>query len=323
MSPRERLLAEFERRAARYEPELRRGILEAFRRLASRMDDAAVERAIKTGDLDAAVKAALPEGAMNRAFYGVRKVAREAMTATANATIRNTPALREIGIRFDTLSPTVIEAARTIETGSYGYLKKEMADGLRSAIEAGLEAGKGPRAVARGLTETLGLTRYQEGIIGNFRQALETGDLGKALGYELRDKRLDAIIKKAAESGKPLTPAQIDRMATAYRQRYKAFNAETHARTTALTAQRVGAQEAWRQSAADLGPDYIVVKVWRATMDTRTRDSHRRANNTKALLDGKYPNGDSYPGEAEPWNCRCVETYKVQKAGTPIVQPES
>lgn len=323
MSPRERLLAEFERRAARLEPELRAAILLAFQKLVRDMNESAVERAIKSGNLDAAVAAALPAGALNRAFYGVRKIAREAVTATANATIRNTPALREIGIRFDALSPTVLDAVRTIEGGSFGYLQAEMRAGLRSAIEAGLKAGKGPRAVARGLTEVLGLTPYQEGILANFREALETGDFTKALTYDLRDKRFDVVLKAARKADKALTPAQINQMAAAYTRRYKAYNAEVHARTTALTAQRVGAQEAWRQSTADLGPDYVTVKVWRATLDARVRDSHRAMNGKKALLDGKYPNGDSYPGESEPWNCRCVETYAIQKAGTPIVQPDS
>lgn len=322
MSPRERLLAEFERRAKRLEPDLRAAIVLAFKKLVDDMNEAAIERAIKSGNLDAAVAAALPNGAMNRAFYGVRKIARDAVAATANATVKNTPALREIAIRFDALSPNVLAAVQTIEGGSFGYLQAEMRAGLRSAIERGIQAGKGPRTIARGLQNVLGLTPYQEGILANFRAALEDGDFAKALGYVLRDKKFDGTLKKAAEAGKRLTPTQVDQMTAAYTRRYKAYNAEVHARTTALTAQRVGAQEAWRQAAAELGDDVIVVKVWNATLDARVRDSHRAMNGKKALLDGKYPNGDSYPGESEPWNCRCVETYKVQKAGTPIVQPD-
>jgi hypothetical protein len=37
-------------------------------------------------------------------------------------------------------------------------------------------------------------------------------------------------------------------------------------------------------------------------------------NGDTAILDGVYRNGDSYPGESSPWNCRCVETYAVRKA---------
>lgn len=320
MTARERALyAELERRAARLEPGLRRAILEAFRRLGSGIDFAVVERAIRAGDLDAVVRAVLPDAAVNRAFYGARKLVRDGAATAANATIRNTPALRTLGIRFDMLSPNILEAARTIETGSLGFLQGEMRDGLRAAVTRGLEAGVGPRTIARGLPDVLGLTPYQEGIIGNFRAALEAGDATKALGYTLRDKRFDGQLRKLAESETPLTPAQIDRMTEGYRRKYRAYNAEVHARTAALESQRVGAQAAWKESAAELGDDVVVVKRWNATMDARVRPEHAAMNGAEALLDGAYRSGETYPGEFSPWNCRCVETYRVAPANNPNI----
>ena len=315
MTPRERaLFAEMERRAARLEPGLRRAILEAFRRLASQLDTAAIERAIRTGDIDAMLASALPDGAVNRAFYGARKLARDGAATAANATIRNTPSLRELGIRFDMLSPQVLDAVRTIESGSLGFLQGEMRDGLRAAVTSGLEAGVGPRTIARGLTNALGLTAHQQGIIANFRAALEAGDAAKALGYTLRDKRFDSQLRRLAATETPLTPEQIDRMVAGYQRKYKAYNAEVHARTAALESQRVGAQMAWKELAAELGPDVVVIKRWNATMDARVRPEHAAMNGAEALLDGAYRTGETYPGQNNPWNCRCVETYRVARA---------
>lgn len=309
-----RAWAEMERRAERMEPALRLAILDAFRRLASRLDFAAIERAIRAGDLDAVIQATLSDAAINRAFYPARRTLRDGVASAASATIRNTPRLREIGVVFDQLSPQVLEAVRTIESGSLGFLQGEMRDGLRAAVETGLQAGRNPRAIARELQNSLGLTRYQEGIVQNFRTALESGDAAKALGYTLRDKRFDAQLRRLARTETPLTGDQVDRMVAGYTRRYRAYNAEVHARTAALEAQRVGNQTAWQESAAELGDGFVVLKRWNATMDTRTRPEHAAMNGAEALLDGAYSNGDTYPGQSSPWNCRCVETYRVARA---------
>lgn len=48
-----------------------------------------------------------------------------------------------------------------------------------------------------------------------------------------------------------------------------------------------------------------------ATLDSRTRDSHRELDGEKADIDAKFSNGLSYPGDpagpaSEVWNCRCT-----------------
>lgn len=50
---------------------------------------------------------------------------------------------------------------------------------------------------------------------------------------------------------------------------------------------------------------------WMATLDSRTRDSHRQLDGEVAGDDGKFSNGLRYPGDpegpaAEVWNCRCT-----------------
>jgi hypothetical protein len=319
MTPAERrAYRELERRAARLEPGLRAAILDAFRRLSRDLDLGAIEAALRDGDLDAVVRTVLPPTAVAAAFYGTRKILRDGVATAANATIRNTPRLRRLNIRFDELSPNILQAVRTIETGSLGFLQGETRAAVRDAVTRMLEGGLGPRQIARSLNNVIGLTPHQLGIIGNFRDALEAGDAGKALGYTLRDKRFDAQLRKLADTDTPLTPEQIERMTDGYTRKYRAYNAEVHARTAALESQRIGNQTAWKEAASELGPDVVVVKRWNATLDSRTREEHAAMNGSIAEIDGTYSNGDNYPGEQSPWNCRCVETYAVRKAGQPI-----
>lgn len=50
---------------------------------------------------------------------------------------------------------------------------------------------------------------------------------------------------------------------------------------------------------------------WMATLDSRTRDSHRQLDGEAAGDDGRFSNGPRYPGDptgpaSEVWNCRCT-----------------
>ena len=85
--------------------------------------------------------------------------------------------------------------------------------------------------------------------------------------------------------------------------------AATRAARTALT----GAENAGRVSSYDRarGMGIDVRARWMATLDRRTRDSHRQLDGEVVDDDGKFSNGLRYPGDpegpgAEVWNCRCT-----------------
>ena len=80
------------------------------------------------------------------------------------------------------------------------------------------------------------------------------------------------------------------------------------ARTAMTSAQNAGRLDAYRRAAA-MGID--VRKKWRATLDGRTRHSHRRLDDEVAGLDEVFSNGLMYPGDpsgagGEVYNCRCT-----------------
>lgn len=80
------------------------------------------------------------------------------------------------------------------------------------------------------------------------------------------------------------------------------------ARTAMTGAQNAGRLDAYRRAAA-MGID--VRKQWLATLDRRTRHSHRRLDDEVAGLDEAFSNGLMYPGDpsgagSEVYNCRCT-----------------
>lgn len=94
------------------------------------------------------------------------------------------------------------------------------------------------------------------------------------------------------------------------------FNAKRIARTEGHRIQQQSADDA-RQAAKKKGAD--VVKQWDASLDGRTRDSHRRVDGEIRENDEKFSNGLRYAGDpngaaAEVINCRCVTLTRARWA---------
>lgn len=92
--------------------------------------------------------------------------------------------------------------------------------------------------------------------------------------------------------------------------------AKTIARTEGHRIQQASTRDA-QQFAKSKGAD--VVKQWDATLDGKTRDSHRAVDGEIRELDEKFSNGLEYPGDpngpaAEVINCRCVSLSRARRA---------
>lgn len=80
------------------------------------------------------------------------------------------------------------------------------------------------------------------------------------------------------------------------------------ARTCTIGASNAGSLDACKR-ARDMGVD--VRKQWMATLDNRTRHSHRSLDGERVGLDEPFSNGLQYPGDptgkaSEVYNCRCT-----------------
>lgn len=304
-----------ERQASRYRPALQSALLTAWRDLTRTLPLAQVERLVAAGAIEELARVVEDSfGALVEARY--LPISRETFGAASRSTLGRLPTVLQ-GTRYDLLNPLTISAVRTVETRALGTLTAEVGDVVRQAVADGIARGVGPRTTARAIRSAVGLAPNQLAEVENFRLALtRIGESVDALGYKARDRRFDAVLNRIRKEGGELTTDQIDRMTDAYRNRRIALNAETHARTTALDAQRAGNRNAWDTALAETGTDRsLITKRWVATMDARTRDEHAEANGTIVQFDEPYPydGGVMVPGEGT-YNCRCVELIRVDIA---------
>lgn len=314
MTPQERRLwAQLERQASTLAPEVRAALFALYRETQAAVSDAEVLRLLARGDVDGLVRLFLDAMTAAPAVQPMRDALRTGFLRTARLGVRALPLPRtaRVTVAFDFLNPRIVDAIRTLESRALDSLTTEAAATVRQVVQRGIEAGVNPRALIPQLRGTLGLAPNQEAAVANFRAALASGDFAKARGYALRDRRFDATLRRG-----PLTPAQVDRMADAYRRKMLAFNAETHARTAALDAARLGQRASWEaavQSGA-IGRGQLT-KRWVATLDARVRPEHEAMHGVTVGFDDLFPvdGGVMVPGE-NTYNCRCIAIYKVRAA---------
>ncbi len=94
------------------------------------------------------------------------------------------------------------------------------------------------------------------------------------------------------------------------------------ARTAVTGAQNAGRMDSYK-AAEDMG--ITLKKQWVATLDGRTRDSHRWLDSKIVDIDKDFPNGCSYPGDpsgpaSEVYNCRCTMIAVVDGVDTSDAQ---
>jgi len=320
VTPRERALRALARQVGALAPALASAVLRAAERLTDAVSIAAIETALRRGGVEAVLAEIVTDAQIDAAFAPVRGEIINAVRASAERTTasvlpsvirRTVPELA-----FDVLDPRVLTALRELTTPALDVLRRDTRETVRLVARAGIEAGENPRAVARRIRETIGLAPNQVTDIGNFRAALgEIGTSKKALGYQLRDKRYDATLKRLRATGGTLSPQQIDEMTAAYQRRQLASRAETTARTIANSANKSGQDLAIRQAASNgLVEPSRMVKTWWATQDNRTRDAHRDMNAISVPFDEPWQvpgEGEQmYPGAGQ-YNCRCAQTFRL------------
>lgn len=102
------------------------------------------------------------------------------------------------------------------------------------------------------------------------------------------------------------------------------YNASERAARTAMTcAENMGRQYTYEKAAAKGIRGF---KEWSATLDGRTRDSHRQLDGERVGIMEKFSNGLIEPGDpsgeaSEVWNCRCGSSF-VKDDDMPITELE-
>ena len=225
-----------------------------------------------------------------------------------------------VAISFNPTSPRAAEIMRRNRLEFVREFTSNQRDATRQALTEALQSGQGPVQTARSFRESIGLTVFQRNVVESFRRLLEQGDR-RALQRELRDRRFDPSIRESVETKTPLGPRKIQRMVERYRQRYLQFRAETIARTETVRVLNQARDEGLRQTMqqAEIPPD-MVSRVWLATQDLRTRDTHASMHEQVRGINEPFisPSGAQlmFPGDpgapaAEVINCRCVLAVRI------------
>lgn len=334
-TPRQRL----EALAQELEPVLQTAFLAAVDDILSNIVLARVVERLERGDIDGALSALNVDPLAFRSF---EEAIRQAYVGGGMATTAGMPSLRDpngnkLVIRFDTRAPRAELYLRTIAgtqitgTGIGGRIAQDTLYGARGVMERGLIDGRNPRSVALDLAGRvnratgrrtgglIGLTSSQMETVDRVRQELRSGHASayrRYLSLKRSDSRGRQAVLRAMSGGGQLDEATINAITGRLSDSYLLLRGETIARTEMLTALAESQKEAYEQAIESGSVNrQDVRKVWRATRDNRTRDTHRHLDGESAGMDERFANGLLYPHEpgapaSEVVNCRCSIDYR-------------
>ncbi|MBZ9600751.1 phage minor head protein [Phyllobacterium chamaecytisi] len=329
----------FEQLIADYEPLLRNAFLESIRDIKSNIQIVRIIERLERNDIAGAIEALYLDPA---AFRPLDRAIAQAFEGGGVSTVTNLPTVREpsgakLIVRFDVRN---YRAEAWLRDHSAGLITDIIADqrvGLRNFLTDGLEAGRGPRAVALDIAGRLnratgvreggiiGLTSTQTKYVATARGELLSNDpeqLRHYLTRNRRDKRFDATVRKAISTGKAIPVATVDRMTTQqYANRLLLLRGETISRTETMGAFNASQMEAYQQL-IDSGAiaESAIQRVWHTAGDGRVRDTHQGMNGQTVGFRTPFqsPNGPllQYPGDprapaSEIINCRCRMSINI------------
>ena len=322
----------YEEALARLDPSLRRAFEDAIRDVRSAAKVAAIEEAAAVGDWRAVVEIMrMDERVFDRldreiqnAFYqgGVYQLAHLGGRGAA------------LLVRFQGRHPRAEAWARERGSGLVSEIVADQREVIREAVVEGLAEGNNPRKTALDIVGRVDGGSRSGGVVGlhstqaRWVAALrrELADPATASGYfdrRARDKRFDGTVRRAIRDGKPVSQADIDRIAGRYADRLLKLRGDMIARTESIAALNAGRMEAIEQmiERGEVPRDAVTV-TWSATMDGRTRDLHRIMNGQKVDFGEAFvsPTGARlrHPGDTslgaqgeDVINCRCYAAPRI------------
>ena len=355
------LTRQIEQLLSRQEAALRRAFLLAVQDLRNQTQLTQLRNALRAGDIEAAIRALNIEPAAYATFAReIGNTYTQAGATIAAGTVWRLPDRSQAVVRFNVTNPRAERWLASVSSDKITRITQDTIAAARVTINAGYVQGMHPNRIALDLVGRIGANgRRTGGIIGlsepqaryvaDMRSALSgDGPVGYArnpdgtlsrkfwikrdgrLGsvYERRDRRLDGVIRRAIEAGKPVSGADIDRLAGRYKDRLLALRGETIARTETAMAVEDARQETWRQYTEQNGidPQYII-KRWvaaGAAANGNERPDHQAMNGVGVegletpfiMADGTAMSNPLDPSAPVHHlaNCRCTYTVRVNFA---------
>jgi hypothetical protein len=226
-------------------------------------------------------------------------------------------------VEFDHVNQHALSAMTRNRLRMVTEFMAEQREATRAALIDGIQRGANPIEQARAFRDSIGLTRYQQEIVNNYRRNLN--ELSpRALDRELRDRRFDRTVNRAIRDGVPLRQDQIDNMVSRYTDRWVKYRSEVIARTESLRSVHLGNDEMYRQAIADghLSQGDLI-RTWDTSKLGNVRDSHKDMEGqqrgigemfTSGLGNAlEFPGDDRAPVE-DTAQCVCAVTTRYTSA---------
>lgn len=328
----------FRELAAKFGVDVAEAFMAAIRDLKRGVEFQRLEQAIRRGDLEDAIAALHIDRA---ALQPLEAKLVEAFTAGGQGAVATMPAAVSIGFRFDPGNQRAAQIIRTMAGNLITGLVQNEIEQARTFLAEGMASGRSPRSVgldlvgrvsrATGQREggLIGLSGPQRAFVETARAELASGDPALMRNYLTRgrrDRRYDAAVRKAIQSGKPVPAETARTMVTRYAARLTQLRGEVIARTEGIPAIRAAKHEAYQQLVDDGRVDAMdIVRGWSTTTDGRQRDTHDAMNGQEVRgLDTPFVSSSGarfrYPGDsslgappAEIIACRCDEFIAIRK----------
>jgi len=321
-------------------PEIQEAFLTAMQDVVDRAMLAEMVAAIEANDAEALYRATgFSPAALSPILDRIEQAYLDAADVTVEGwpNVIRTPTGRVV-FRFNGRNAVVEEDLKVRSSALITALSEEIRENIRTTLERGMIAGDNPRTTALNIVGrvdlstkkrvggVIGLTRNQERWVSSSKTYLEQGS-EKYFSLSLRDKRFDGTVRKAFESGKPLSKDTISKLVTSYKSRALRYRAEAIARTETIQSINRGQYMSMKQGIEEgVLQNGAVTKYWDAVGDRKTRPTHsslEEATKKNPLqLDEPFvsPSGDRmmFPGDSslgadakEIVHCRCRIRYNV------------
>lgn len=313
-------LARARRRMLGMEPDVIAAILKAWRTIIEQLNETELAALIRSGSIEQVVASVANDELLDAAFAQVREQMRRNLVRSFNYARADTPkggmVNGVLSVQFDYLSPHVVAAIQRMESVALSTLKADIRDTVRYAVELGIERGQAPRTIARGLRSVIGLAKNQAQYVANLRAELESGQYSAALRRVLIDKRFN--LDKLASLSDAERAKRIDTIVSQYEKRWIAQNANVNAKAMTTVGYKQGQRLAWMDAQAKgaIPPGYVLTKQWwHLDAQPDPRPTHEALGRLAPVpADQPYVNGDMVAGESSPWNCKCLDIYRVARA---------
>lgn len=333
------------------EPEVRQAFLDAIDDITDETQVAALEEAIKTGNVEHALSILnLDPVVFSKVADTVSDVYKYAAVLTAEAaraTINPQTGVRVI-FRFNVRSPPAEEWLRVESSKLVVGLSNTARKTVRQTLSDGIAVGQNPRTTALDIVGriskvtgrreggTVGLTPQMQQYVQNAKLELLSGDptmLANYLTRVRRDARFDAKVHRAIATGKPIPVDDVTKMIGRYSDSLLQLRGENIARTETLLSLHAGQAESIRQM-IETGKVHEddVVKIWRTNRDGRERRSHHILHGKKVAYPAYFISPETgakmlHPGDRahgafpeDVINCRCHAEYKIDYIGAAVRQ---